>query len=94
MGRSTAPASTAAARARAGAAVSAQGEITDVVLERGLSLHFFDESVAVLSTRIASGDGYAQFNKRDLQVLVDFFRAPENRHLLESAPASARTPGP
>lgn len=86
-------AAAAGARPRPDTAVSAQGEITDVVLERGLSLHFFDEGVAVLSSRIASGDGYAQFNKRDLQVLVDFFRAPENRHLLDSTPASARAPG-
>lgn len=70
-------------------AVSPQGEITDVVLERGLSLHFFDEGVAVLSSRIESGDGYAQFNKRDLQVLVEFFQAPENRHLL-NPPAKPR----
>lgn len=82
----------ATAAARPGAAVSAQGEITDLVLERGLSLHFFDEGVAVLSSRIASGDGYAQFSKRDLQVLVDFFQAPENRHLLQSPPAAVRTP--
>lgn len=65
------------------AAVSPQGEITDVVLDRGLSLHFFAEGVAVLSSRIESGEGYAQFNKRDLQVLVDFFQAPENRYLLQ-----------
>ena len=75
----------AAARPSPDAAVSPQGEITDVVLDRGLSLHFFDEGVAVLSSRIASGEGYAQFNKRDLQVLVDFFQAPENRHLLRPA---------
>lgn len=74
----------AAARPSPDAAISPQGEITDVVLDRGLSLHFFDEGVAVLSSRIESGEGYAQFNKRDLQVLVDFFRAPENRHLLQS----------
>lgn len=73
---------TAAARPGPDAAVSPQGEITDVVLDRGLSLHFFVEGVAVLSSRIESGEGYAQFNKRDLQVLVDFFQAPENRHLL------------
>ncbi|MGQ3003581.1 MAG: hypothetical protein ACT6UH_09300 [Hydrogenophaga sp.] len=73
----------AARRSSPDAAVSPQGEITDVVLDRGLSLHFFDEGVAVLSSRIESGEGYAQFNKRDLQVLVDFFQAPENRHLLQ-----------
>lgn len=71
-----------ATRSSPDAAVSPQGEITDVVLDRGLSLHFFDESVAVLSSRIESGDGYVQFGKRDLQVLVDFFQAPENRRLL------------
>ena len=80
---------TAAARPSRDAAVSPQGEITDVVLDRGLSLHFFDEGVAVLSSRIESGEGYAQFSKRDLQVLVDFFQAPENRYLLQP-PAEPR----
>jgi len=74
-----------AARPGPDAALSPQGEITDVVLERGLSLHFFDEGVAVLCSRIESGEGYAQFSKRDLQVLVDFFQAPGNRHLLKPA---------
>jgi hypothetical protein len=78
-----------AARPVPEAALSPHGEITDVVLERGLSLHFFDEGVAVLSARIESGEGYAQFSKRDLQVLVDFFQAPENRHLLKP-PADGR----
>lgn len=72
---------------------SPQGAITDVVVERGLSLHFFDTGVGIYSSRMECGRGYAQLSKKDFKLLLDFFSDPVNLALLtpDGAPGHAGT---